>query len=388
MTGLRVIRRVAVLLTVLLLLLILPTRAEESEAIEDVAFPKEYGEMLAALPDAVRDSLPEAMLSTDPDEVSAALEAFLSPKALLSYFAEMIFSQGAEFLQLLASVCGILLLRAVLNCLGEGLGSASGAVFGSICRISVAVVLLAQVFSTLAHVTDFFHSLQAITQAYLPLMAALYAMGGNVATAAVNQSTLVFANALVGYLGSHSVIPVFSACLALSLVGVFEGNVAARTSHISAKIKKWYTTAISLTMMLLTASLSAQTVLTARADSMGFRTVRFIVSSNIPLVGGNVAEMLRTAASGLSWLRSLVGVGGILLLLWLVLPIFVRVLVVRGICMLGSDAAVWLGCPDEARLLSELGSLYGYLLAVISVCTMTFFFSMVLLFRCAVAYGG
>jgi hypothetical protein len=57
------------------------------------------------------------------------------------------------------------------------------------------------------------------------------------------------------------------------------------------------------------------------------------------------------------------------------------------VCTLGSDAALWLDCPEEGRLLSELGSLYGYLLAVVSVSIMTFFLSLVLLLRCAVAYG-
>ena len=56
-----------------------------------------------------------------------------------------------------------------------------------------------------------------------------------------------------------------------------------------------------------------------------------------------------------------------------------------GFFTLGADVAGWFGCAQEGKLLAELGTLHGYLLAVVSLGGMTFFFSLILLLQCAVA---
>jgi len=152
---------------------------------------------------------------------------------------------------------------------------------------------------------------------------------------------------------------------------------------VTGKLKKWYTTALGLAMLLLSTALGAQTTLTARADSLAFRTVRFAVSSTIPVVGGGVAEMLRTAATGISWLRGVVGIGGVVLLIWLLLPRLCSILLYRSLFSLAGDVASLLGCPEEGKLLGEVVSLYGYLLAVLSLSVMTFLLSLLLLLKCA-----
>ncbi len=382
------VRRFAVATLMILMLVGLTSLTCAAEVTgEDAffAFPEEYGQMLSSLPDALRSSLPQDVFSADPVEQATALERFLTPSTLLGYLIELLFGNISAPLSLLLGICGVLLLRALINNLSTGLGSEMAATYGLLCRLCFCLVLVEHTFGVLKDVTAYFEALRQLNEAYLPLMGAMYLSGGNVATAAVNQSTLVFSNALVNTLGGESVVPLFSICLALTVGGVLGGEAGVRLSFLGGKLKKWYTTALALTMLLLGAILAAQTTLAAKADSLGFRTVRFVVSSNIPLVGGGISEMLRSAATGVSWLRSLTGIGGVILLLSLLLPTVGRVLLCRWICTLGGEAAAWFGCPEEGALLSEIGSLYGYLLAVVSLCCMTFFFSLIILLRCAAA---
>lgn len=384
----RLFSRGLIALSLLLLLTVgtvLPCAAEVTGEDAFFTFPEEYGEMLASLPDALRASLPQDIFSVDPVEQQAALEQFLSPSTLLGYLAKTLLGDISAPLSLLLSICGVLLLRAVMNNLGTGLGSGLSSTYGLLCRLCFCVVLTEHTCGLLEGVGAYFAALRDLSAAYLPLMSAMYLAGGNVATAAVNQSTLVFSTALVNAMGGESVIPLFSICLALTIGGLLGGETGARLAYLSGKLKKWYTTALALTMLLLSALLAAQTTLTARTDSLGFRTVRFAVASTIPFVGGGVSEMLRSAATGVSWLRSLTGIGGVILLLSLLLPTVGRVLLCRWICTLGAEAAAWFGCSEEGSLLSEIGSLYGYLLAVVSLCCMTFFFSLIILLRCAAA---
>jgi hypothetical protein len=47
-----------------------------------------------------------------------------------------------------------------------------------------------------------------------------------------------------------------------------------------------------------------------------------------------------------------------------------------------------MGCGEEGKLLGEVSSLYGYLLAVVAISAVTFFFALVLLTKCGAAYAA
>jgi stage III sporulation protein AE len=289
---------------------------------------------------------------------------------------------------MLLQLIGILLLRAVYGCFSSSIRSAGvGRCVGLVCRTVLFCFLIGQARGCLEGVVRFFQELQTLTNAYLPLMGAAYAMGGNVATAVANQSTLMLAFLLVEWMGGKTVVPLFCLCLAFSMLGAFDSSVAGRMQVLTGRLKKWYATALGLVMLLLSGALAAQTTLAARTDSLGFRAVRFAVSNSIPLVGGGVAEMLRTAATGVSWLRGIVGVGGVVLIVWLLLPEVLSLLLFRWALSVAEDIGSWLGCGEETRLIGEIGGLCGYLLAVVSISVMTFFFSLVLLARCGASFA-
>lgn len=345
--------------------------------------------MLQELPDALRSSLPDEVFSTDPESAARAWQALTTPSAILSLIVDTIAADWQIYVRLLARLIGVLLLSAVWNCLAASMRSAglsSGVQL--LCRLVLFGIIVAQSMQMLSGVVAFFDDLSALSATFLPLMGAMYAMGGNVSTAVVNHSTLVMSFGLIEWIGGKSIVPLFSVCMAFALLGAFEGSVASRMQILTGKFKKWYTTALSLVMLLLSGALAAQTTLASRADSLGFRAVRFAVSSSIPVVGGGVAEMLRTAASGLHWMRGVVGVGGVALVVWLLLPQIVSLLLTRMVFGLAGDLAGWMGCSEEGKLLGEVSSLYGYLLAVVSVSVMTFFFALVLLLKCGAAYAA
>jgi len=354
-----------------------------------VALPEEFADMLEVLPDALRDGLPERLFSANAQDVAKGIESLLSPRALLTRILEELGRRGGGMMRLFLQLCGVILLRGVFNHMTSHLRSsvlADGVRL--LCRVVMFGIIVGQAFSLLEDIQVFYEDLRTLTTAYLPLMGSLYALGGNVGTAAVNHTSLVLSLSLVQWVGGKTVIPLFSVCLAFSLLGVFGTSTAGRGAVIGGKLKKWYTTALSLTMLLLTGALAAQTTLAARADSMGFRTVRFALSSSIPVIGGGLSEMLRTAATGVSWLRGVVGLGGVALLLWLLLPHVITLFLTRTVYALAGDVAAWLGCEEEGKLLLEVAGLFGYMIAVSLLCVMTFLISLLLLIKCGAAFGG
>ncbi|MBR2621306.1 MAG: hypothetical protein IKC97_02915 [Clostridia bacterium] len=363
--------------------------AEEEAQTTSYTLPGEYEEMLDALPEALRDSLPPQIFTKDAEMVAEAWQSLASPEGLFRLLLSQLTDHWQDYANLLICLCGILLLRGVLGCSATALRTPalSGGV-QLLCRVALFGVIISRAMEGLAGVVEFYRQLHALTTAFLPLMGAMYAMGGNVGTAVVNHSSLVLSLSLVEWLGGQTIVPLFSLCLAFSLLGAFGPTVAGRMQVATGKLKKWYTTGLSLTMLLLSAAMGAQTTLSARADSLSFRTVRFAVSSSLPVVGGGIAEMLKTAATGISWLRGVVGIGGIVLLLWLLLPQVISLLVTRAVYTLAGDVAAWLGCDGEAKLLGEIASLFGYLVAVVALSVVTFLCALLLLLKCGSVYGG
>ena len=141
------------------------------------------------------------------------------------------------------------------------------------------------------------------------------------------------------------------------------------------------------TAAVLLTVLSTQTVLACAADSVSSRAAKLVASNIIPIVGGSVGDTLRTLSSSVGYLKSICGIGGILFIILLLLPTLVTLLLTRAVFILAVAVADLVGCESESKLLSELGSVYGILVAVVSMCSVMFILALTIFVRSTVAVG-
>ena len=120
---------------------------------------------------------------------------------------------------------------------------------------------------------------------------------------------------------------------------------------------------------------------------MSARAAKLVASNVIPIVGGSVGETLRTVASSVGYLKSVCGIGAIIFIVFLVLPTLVTLILTRGAFILSVAVADLLGCERESRMLSELGSVYGTLVAVVCMVSVMFILALTVFIRCSVAAG-
>ena len=140
-------------------------------------------------------------------------------------------------------------------------------------------------------------------------------------------------------------------------------------------------------MSLLCFLLSSQSTLCAAADSTGARTAKLFSGMAIPIVGSGVGETLRIVAGSVQYLKSIVGIGGIVFVLLLLLPVLLSLIVTRLVFLLGSGVAEMLGCEVEGKLISELGGIWGTMIAVVAMCSVMFILALSIFVRIAVAVG-
>jgi stage III sporulation protein AE len=158
-----------------------------------------------------------------------------------------------------------------------------------------------------------------------------------------------------------------------------------RVGRMLGAIRRIYNFFLCTVMTILVSCLAAQTAISASADGAAARTARLVSGSFIPVLGGSVGETLRTVASGVSYLKNVFGVGGILMIFSLLLPVCVSVLLYRTVFIVCGAIADLFGCASEARLLDGLGEVYGTMLAVITSVSVMFVLALCIFMQSVVA---
>lgn len=358
----------------------LQAAAEEGEA---VTMPPAYGDLADAIPPELSDLLPDGLFSEKLEEAVTAATELTDWRYLLNALLSAVGFRLDETVELLCVLVGLILIAAVCGRLREGLGGGSGELFGFCLRLALYTAMILQTAGMVETVIRYFDRLITLTGGMIPVMGTLYALGGNLGQAAVTSELMLVFLTVCQYISVTVTPPVCGVCMSFSLMDAL--GVKLTLSPLCDRIKKWYASLLGLVMFLLSLALSTQSVLTGRADSLGMKGVKYAVGNIIPMVGGAVAGTLSTVAAGVTALRGVCGVSGILLVALLLLPTLAELLLTRAILNLAATVASMLACDGEAKLLSEMGSLHGYLAAAASICAVVFVIALTLLIHSGTA---
>jgi len=347
----------------------------------------EYRDMLDALPDDVSALLPDKLFSDNSSDISDGAKEVLSFDYVLKIFFRYIGLEARNVIKLFASILGILILSALMNS-AKASFSSSG-ISGTFSLISTGALLLiafTSEYAVISSVATFFSRLCSFTNSLLPLTAVLYAMGGNIAGAVVHHSSLMIFMSIVENFCAQSAMPIAGTCMALSTVSVMapELNVCSLTSFF----KKTYTQALSFLMTIFMTVMGAQSHLAGKSDTLSGRAVKFAVGNLIPTVGSALSGSLSTVAASVEYIRASVGVIGIVAIILMLAPTLVTLIMTKLSFGLLSGAAEILGCESEKKIISELASINGFLLALAAICSVSLIFIMTLFVKCSSASGG
>lgn len=385
----------AVLVLLLFACLCVPARAEDGAAqaagnapeaeTEGITLPPAYAALPDSLPEELIPLLPDGLFSTDPDEALAAVREGVSLPGMLSALLGTLGLRLPDAVRLLSTLLGLLLISSLLGHLSAAVGGRAGALTGFIIRLAVAAALVSLTVGVAQTVTTFLSQLNRLCAGMLPVMGTLYVLGGNLTQATVGEGLmLVFLN-VAEYLCADVTPAVCGICLSLSLLSAL--GLRYRMEAIGGWVRKAYTGFLGTITFLLSTLLGCQSVLSARADSLRMKGIKYAVGNLLPVAGSAVSGSLGSVAAGVDLLRSICGVCGVLLLGLLLLPVLVELLLFRAVIRLASVAASSLDCAADARLLDDVAELYGYMAGAVSLCSVFFILTLCVLIACGSALG-
>lgn len=372
-------RTARILLAVLLVVLFtLPISAEGEYTSDDF----DLSEILASLPEDVRARLPEGDLF----ESDRFVERF-SIEYFVSLIGEAAVAALSPALKTLCKVLGLIIIASVLSALRGTVDSKSLCVpFEFISGLCIMLTLYSSATSLVDSAELYLSQLSNIVNAMIPVTVAVGTVGGNASASVVSGSAMLLGLSAVEMLAKEWLYPILQLCFGLSVASGL--GAVPGLNGISKAVRGTFTWVLGLTTALISAVMTFQTSIAARADSLSMRALKFAASKTVPVVGSLASDAVSAVAESLALVKATVGWGGVIIIAVLTLPVVINVIFTRMSVIIAAVAADVLGLEREKRILEEIAGVLGSLAAICVIAALMFVYALAVFAKSAVAMSA
>ena len=284
-------------------------------------------------------------------------------------------------------ILGVVILSSVISIYAHSLGTpAISKCFSYLSSVCITVMIYGILMSVWEEMSSLLNDINVFMTATTPVTTLLYAMGGNVTTATVNNTAMSLILTAFEKICYYGIRPVLQICFGFSIISVLSPNVNLK--FISRFIRKSYTSILVFSISLMTGILSLQNMLTRSSDSFALKTVKFASSATVPLVGGCLSQATETVASGIKSIRTTFGVMAILAILLMVAPWMFELLLNKFSFSIAAAISRVFGLNMEADIINDAAELLNFAFAITVSCAVMFIISIAVFAESSCAIGS
>ena len=338
--------------------------ADEAEMISQLYHESRADELADALPENALDFLSSVGFDGfQPDGIDD-----ITPKSVIASLGELLRENAAEPIYVLSCLIGVVLLSAALETVkGGGAADAALSAVSTLCAISVAAPPLLRLTADMSETISASSNFMMI---YVPVVSGLLVASGKAASGALYCGVMIFAASAVVQVTSMLIVPLLKCVMSLSVVSSACEKV--RLNGVVEMFKKASRIILTFCMSLFVAFLTMKSIVTAAADSLSNRAVKFAIGSFVPLVGGALSDAYQTVISCVSLLKSGVGAAAIAAIFAMFIPAAVRCAVWQAVTGVGAAVCELFDLSRVSSLLRSLASVVSVIFAVL-MCTMVLY---------------
>ncbi len=259
-------------------------------------------------------------------------------------------------LQTAVCVCVYLLILSVVKVFissSEGLST----IISSLSTVLLALLLVLPVSQTFTDVMSSFVVTHDFMKVMIPIFGGIITALGKPSLAICLQGTVFSTTQIVASFFRKSLPVVCVIYLSLCICScTSEGSNAY---YPAQSLKKMYFGVLSFCSALFSALLTVKSVITASADTLTVKGIKFIIGNTVPVVGGALSEALNSVISGLALLKSSVGFISIIILILTNLPLLVELLMWTVMLKIMSSIASVTSMNNEMNLIENISGLFS-----------------------------
>ena len=263
-------------------------------------------------------------------------------------------------LKLFGLLVGIAILTALYNLLSESDKNSFSETAGMLCA---GAITTSGIVEKIQQVADMLTEGSNFMTAFVPVMSAVTAAGGNTVTATAYNLLLIASSQISLYASTGTITSLLGCYLAVSLVSSV--NTSMNLSGLANGIKKVMIWGLGIISTVFVGILSIQGIVGKSVDTVAMKTAKFALSSSIPIVGAALSEALSSVEGSVGILRTTVGTFGIIVGLAIVLPIIINVLLTKLAIEGAGIFAEMIGTVKLCELYRSCGSVMTILIAMI-----------------------
>ena len=225
------------------------------------------------------------------------------------------------------SVLVFILLSSLFQSLKSEYDGELGEVYSTCTALIIAVVLVAQISPAITLAASSIKLAGSFIYAFIPVFCAIVAASGGISTSFATNSMLLLLAQGLSFISANIFMPLINCFLSIGICSSLRAQL--NLSRLINALRRGITTAISVICAVFISILSVKTNISARADMLGIRSLRFVISSVVPVIGGSVSEGLLSIQGYSSLIRSSVGIVGVAAITLLFLPSVIEITVWR-----------------------------------------------------------
>jgi stage III sporulation protein AE len=134
-------------------------------------------------------------------------------------------------------------------------------------------------------------------------------------------------------------------------------------------------------MTFLGAIILFQNILAAATDSVAARTVKFTITSFVPVIGSALGDATTTLMGSMQAVKSVTGVFGVLVIIITLLPPLISVILHKLLLKITEAFALILSLDKQAGFLKEMNVLLDMTLGVMVAVSVVFIFDITLFIK-------
>ena len=373
------LRRVFVIAAVFAVIAVLryPISAEEYSYTEDSvgsgAAAIKWDEFTASLPPDIRESLGEFSLN-DPRGAAESVRHALDPAGQAEKLIELLKSSLPDVKKTLLSLIAVILAAALNSQLIPSSSSSEASAF--LAKLVLGTALFGVLGELTARVGRYLEALCSVMNMLLPLMSVASVASGGLTERGVHSASVMLAMSAINAFNTYVMTPLVTVLFSLATVYAVSGEAGLGIAVSS--FRKFVGRVWQIVTIVFSFVMGTQTLLAKSADSLASRGVRFAIGSFVPVAGGILSETYATVREGMKYVRQFCGIGGILTLVFLTVPVLVPVLMLRFTLFAAKTVSSLTDCRGLTPLLEECSSDADFIIGILLSAELTFTLSLIL----------
>ena len=252
-----------------------------------------------------------------------------------------------------------------------------------ICTASAAAIFLALkdgVYSARESII----ALNGCFESLTPIFGAVLIAGGNVKSAGAQVVNMNVSLTLIGGICERLLLPLSLATFAFSHLSGFDGG----GDKVQKGIKSVFSWVLGITTASVAAISALQSVIATAQDGAVMRAAKYAASGLIPVVGSSVSGALSTLVGGISYVKSAIGVGAVVIVIGLISAPLITLLLYRTALSIATSFMELVGSVGGVRLFSAFRSAEDTLIATYTMLSIVYILQIILFIKSGVdAFG-